>query len=251
CPGTPREGNRSHRGHLRQPSCHGRFRRRTRRRLHHPRSRPPPRGPPSQFWRPPHRHVLRHRRTFCQRRNHHRGRRLREHLLPRVWRAASCDPAWRSSPAQFASAPGGDKMKTVIAIDGPAASGKSSVARELARRHGFAYVNSGHMYRALTWLVLRANAIPDNEESVMRVLDATCIECGIRNGESYFMLDGEDPSADLRRDDINRNVSAVSVHPGVRNLLLSRLRGLAEEHDLVMEGRDIGSAVFPNTPWKF
>lgn len=142
-------------------------------------------------------------------------------------------------------------MKTVIAIDGPAASGKSSVARELARRHGLAYVNSGHMYRALTWLILRANAIPDNEESVMRVLDVTRIECGIRNGESYFILNGEDPSADLRRDEINRNVSAVSAHPSVRNLLLSRLRGLAEEHDLVMEGRDIGSAVFPNTPWKF
>jgi len=141
--------------------------------------------------------------------------------------------------------------KHIIAIDGPAASGKSSVARSIARRLGFAYANSGDYYRALTWLCLRGGVDCGDAGAVARAVGDGAIETGIRDGFSYILIDGEDPMPHLRDDAVNRNVSPVSVAPAVRDLLLVRLRALAEGCDLVMEGRDIGSVVFPDTPFKF
>jgi len=140
----------------------------------------------------------------------------------------------------------------VIAVDGPAASGKSSVSRRLAKRLGFAYVNSGSLYRAITWEVLRQGADTTSTDSVAHALAASDIACGIGgDGESFLRINGTIPDAALRDSRVNRHVSLVSAVPAVRDLVSSRLRALAVDRDVVMEGRDIGSAVFPETPFKF
>ena len=139
----------------------------------------------------------------------------------------------------------------IIAIDGPAASGKSSVARELAHRLGFVYVNSGAMYRAMTWLVLERGVPTADAAAIEQLAEQTPISCGLRDRDSLILIDGFDPEPYLREDRVNKNVSRVSSVPRVREILVDHLRRYAATNDLVMEGRDIGSVVFPDTPFKF
>jgi cytidylate kinase len=140
---------------------------------------------------------------------------------------------------------------TIIAIDGPAASGKSSVARELARRLGFIYVNSGAMYRTLTWLVLERGISAHDTAAIERLAENAPLSCELRDHDFVMLIDGIDPEPFLREDRVNDNVSLISSVPRVREILVDHLRGFAETNDLVMEGRDIGSVVFPETPFKF
>jgi cytidylate kinase len=141
---------------------------------------------------------------------------------------------------------------TIIAIDGPAASGKSSVSKRLARRLGFSYVNSGSMYRAVTWELLRQGVDPTNANSVKTSLDSMELGCGFTpEGESFIRINAQVPDAELKESVVNNNVSTVSAIPAVRHLIVERLRALVNERDVVMEGRDIGSAVFPDAPHKF
>jgi cytidylate kinase len=139
----------------------------------------------------------------------------------------------------------------VITIDGPAASGKSSVARELARRLQFIYVNSGAMYRAVTWHILQRRIDPHDQTAIEREVVQLDIRCDLLGRESRVLIDNVDPSDHLREDAVNNSVSLVSSLPGVREILVEKMRGYARDHDLVMEGRDIGSVVFPETPFKF
>jgi CMP/dCMP kinase len=145
---------------------------------------------------------------------------------------------------------GGDSH-IVIAIDGPAASGKSSVARTLAKRLGFVYVNTGAMYRAVTWHVVTKGVPLLDLGGVQQLLHFTEIECGLDNAESTIRIDGADPTPFLLSEAVNANVSAVSSIPEVRRILVAKQRIYASENDLVMEGRDIGSVVFPETDYKF
>lgn len=144
-----------------------------------------------------------------------------------------------------------DSAHIVVAIDGPAASGKSSVARALAKRIGFVYVNTGAMYRAVTWLVLKKGIAPADTASVLELLPKAAIVCGVKNGESTIHVDGEDPAPHLNDAEVNSAVSAVAAISEVRKLLVSLQREYIRDHNLVMEGRDIGSVVFPETPYKF
>jgi len=139
----------------------------------------------------------------------------------------------------------------VIAIDGPAASGKSSVALQLARQIGFHYVNSGAMYRAVTWHVLEKAVPPTNADAVVRLLKDSQIECDLDGDVSRIWINGIDPTPHLRDDAVNEAVSLVSSFPEVRKILVAKMRAYAEQGDVVMEGRDIGSVVFPDTPFKF
>ena len=139
----------------------------------------------------------------------------------------------------------------VIAIDGPAASGKSSVARALARRIGFLYVNTGAMYRAVTWLAVSRDVPTADAGRVQQLLHFTDIVCGVAANESTILLDGVDPTPHLTDEAVNANVSAIASIAEVRRVLVAKQRAYANAHDVVMEGRDIGSAVFPNTPYKF
>jgi cytidylate kinase len=142
-------------------------------------------------------------------------------------------------------------MHTVIAIDGPAASGKSSVARALARRLGWLYVNSGAMYRAVTWLAVSKGVSSDQPERVLALLQSSAFECGMENRESTLRIDGVDPTPFLTEPGVNANVSAISAIAEVRRILVDKQRAYASGERLVMEGRDIGSVVFPETPFKF
>ena len=139
----------------------------------------------------------------------------------------------------------------VVAIDGPAASGKSSVARALARRLGFDYVNSGAMYRAATWFVLERGVSPGDADAIAQLIEGTKIECTMEGHVSKIVIDGIDPSEHLCDDRVNAEVSLVSSVPRLREILVAKMRGYARDRDIVMEGRDIGSVVFPETPYKF
>lgn len=140
----------------------------------------------------------------------------------------------------------------VIAIDGPAASGKSSVARRLARKIGFDYVNSGAIYRAVTWELLREGIDPARLDSVDAALARMSLDCGFSSdGEFFIRVNSELPEVELRESSVNSHVSEVSTIPAVRRLVGSRLHAIAAGRRVVMEGRDIGTAVFPETPHKF
>jgi cytidylate kinase len=139
----------------------------------------------------------------------------------------------------------------VVAIDGPAASGKSSVARALAKQIGFDYVNSGAMYRAVTWHVLNKGVSPGDAPAIIRLLENTRIDCTLDSHVSRILIDGIDPTPHLCDDRVNEEVSLVSSVPRLREILVEKMRGYAVDHDIVMEGRDIGSVVFPDTPYKF
>ncbi len=139
----------------------------------------------------------------------------------------------------------------VIAIDGPAASGKSSVARALARRLGFDYVNTGAMYRAITWFIVTKGVPVADTGRVQQLLHFADIQCGLSDGASTIMIDGIDPTPDLVSEEVNANVSAVASIAEVRRLLVQKQRVYATDRNVVMEGRDIGSVVFPDTDYKF
>ena len=137
-----------------------------------------------------------------------------------------------------------------IAIDGPAASGKSTLARLLAKRLGLIMVNSGAMYRAITWAALRDGIDPHDHAAIVGLLDRIRIDCGSDGIMSTIAIDGIDPGDELRGEAINANVSTIAAIPEVREKLISLQRGYLEHDSIVMEGRDIGSVVFPDTPYK-
>lgn len=140
----------------------------------------------------------------------------------------------------------------VIAVDGPAASGKSSVSRRVANRLGYAFVSTGLMYRAFTWVVCEAGIDPESDpEGVVAVLEKTDIQPDRRGNEIFLRVNGEDPGDALTSDRINSRVSIVAKIPDVRQALVKQQRASAHASDIVMEGRDIGSVVFPDTPYKF
>jgi cytidylate kinase len=140
----------------------------------------------------------------------------------------------------------------VIAIDGPAASGKSSVATRLARRLGFAHVNSGAMYRAVTWEILRQQIDASHPESIEAAVRRMSVDSGFTEaGESFIRINSEMPDLELQTLEVNQSVSPVAAVPAVRTLVNTQLRTLAEKRPIVSEGRDIGSVVFPDTPHKF
>ncbi len=144
-----------------------------------------------------------------------------------------------------------DTKFLIVAIDGPAASGKSSVARNLAQRLDFAYINSGALYRAIAWLAAVHHIRPDDMTAIMSRLQQTCFEFGIRNKELFILIDGTNPGTHLREHIVNRTVSVIASAAEIRAFLLIELRAFIRYDNLVMEGRDIGSSVFPDTPFKF
>ncbi len=139
----------------------------------------------------------------------------------------------------------------VVAIDGPAASGKSSVARELARRLGFVYANSGAIYRAITWHLLEKGITAEDFDGVVQALESASITSCLLGGEARILIDNVDPAEHLRDSRVNESVARVSRLPAVREIVAKKLHDNARSDDLVVEGRDIGSVVFPNTPYKF
>lgn len=140
----------------------------------------------------------------------------------------------------------------VITIDGPAASGKSSVARIVAQRRGNIYVNTGNMYRAMTWAVLQTGVDANDQEAVRVAATGLRIDSSVVDGQTQVSIAGQTLTQDdLNSDPVNRAVSLVARVPEVRARLVADQRALASLGPLVMEGRDIGSVVFPDSPLKF
>jgi cytidylate kinase len=134
----------------------------------------------------------------------------------------------------------------VIAIDGPAGSGKSTVARAVASRLGLPYLDTGAMYRAVAFAALRLGVDPEDEGAVARLAQQVSIEVGDK-----VVVDGVDATIEIRGPEVTRAVSAVAANPDVRAELRRRQREWAEEHHGgVIEGRDIGSVVFPEAELK-
>jgi len=139
----------------------------------------------------------------------------------------------------------------VVAIDGPAGTGKSSVARAVARELGARFLDTGAMYRIVTLAVLRAGVDPTDAAAVEAVASTVQLSVGYDPGESGCYLAGEDVSTEIRGDDVTRAVSAVSAIPAVRSRLVDLQRRMANGGgNVVVEGRDIGTVVLPDAPVK-
>ena len=134
--------------------------------------------------------------------------------------------------------------KQVIAIDGPASSGKSTTAKLVARRLGFVYLDTGAMYRAITLKALRNRISPEDEKNLTKIASGSKLDLMEKDGKSKVYLDGEDVTELIRKPEINRAVSLVSVHQGVRAALVAKQKELGEKHNLVAEGRDTTTVVF-------
>jgi CMP/dCMP kinase len=136
----------------------------------------------------------------------------------------------------------------VVAIDGPAGSGKSTVAKALAARLGVPYLDTGAMYRAVAFAALRRGVDPDDAETVARI--AEHLELEVSDGD--VIVDGVDASIEIRGPEVTRAVSAVAANPEVRKELVRRQREWVAAHggSAVVEGRDIGTVVFPDAPVK-
>ena len=137
-----------------------------------------------------------------------------------------------------------------VAIDGPAASGKSTVAKRLAESLGLVMVNSGAMYRAVTWQVLQEEIDPADEAAVLAAMKEMEISCGQENGLSTIAINGRSLTSEIRCAEVNAHVSKVASIPEIREDLVAMQRAYLDQNDVVMEGRDIGSVVFPDTPFK-
>ncbi len=142
------------------------------------------------------------------------------------------------------------ERKINIAIDGPAASGKSSTAKLVAKRLGFIYVDTGAMYRAATLAARRAGVNWKDPQAIVEVVERSHIELKRIDGTQHTFLDGEDVSRAIRQPVIDKHVSDVASNGPVRALLVARQREMARDGGVVMDGRDIGTVVLPDAELK-
>lgn len=145
---------------------------------------------------------------------------------------------------------GGQPGRIIVTLDGPAASGKSSVARRVAQELGIAFVSSGLLYRAAACLTLKHGVPPTDEQAILNLLR----QCQVRleaphDGPNCIWVDDQDISAELHTDEVDQNVSAIAKHPHVRTWVNECLRDI--QGSFVIEGRDMGTAVFPHATHKF
>ncbi len=137
-----------------------------------------------------------------------------------------------------------------IAIDGPAGAGKSSIAKEAARRLGFIYVDTGALYRTVALNAIRNNVSLNDPAAIAETLPNAKISLAFADGTQRVMLNGEDVSEQIRTPDVSAGASKVSAIPAVRQYLFDLQKNLAAENDCLMDGRDIGTVVLPNAQLK-
>ncbi len=142
-------------------------------------------------------------------------------------------------------------MNKVICIDGPAGSGKSTTARAVADGTGVLFVDSGALYRIMTWQALKAGVPTDDPAAVAAFAPNVKVEFAVRGNRVAYLVDGREPGDLIRTPEINANVSPVSAVPEVRAIVTGWLRKLPELGDIVVEGRDIGSVVYPDSKCRF
>lgn len=140
--------------------------------------------------------------------------------------------------------------KLVVAIDGPAGAGKSTVARQVSKEMGYIYIDTGAMYRALTLKALRQGIPMDAEEALTKLATETEIKLAYQDHTQLVIMDGEDVSQEIRTPLVTQNVSYVAKVPGVRIEMVRLQREMAKDGGVVMDGRDIGSVVLPDAHCK-
>ena len=141
--------------------------------------------------------------------------------------------------------------KTAIAIDGPSGAGKSTLARALAKELGFLYVDTGAIYRTVGYYAYRKGLDPKNAEEITAALPEIHIEMVYgEDGLQHMLLNGCDVTKEIRLPEISMYASRVSAIPAVREFLMEMQRSMAREHDVIMDGRDIGTVVLPDAPIK-
>lgn len=141
--------------------------------------------------------------------------------------------------------------RLIIAIDGPVGSGKSTLARRVAQMLGYVYVDTGAMYRAIAFKALRRGvALDTNDENLVALARDTRIDLRAEDGTQRVFLDHEDVTTAIRTPEVSQAASKLAVNPGVRHVLVAEQRRAGEQGGVVMEGRDIGSVVFPDAQLK-
>lgn len=145
------------------------------------------------------------------------------------------------------------KRGIVISIDGPAGAGKSTIARNIARELGFLYVDTGAMYRAVTWRAFQEKVHFSDNNSIVKIARKSKISLKKEKGNNFLRiyLDGKEITKEIRSPEVNSHVSLVAKIQGVRKVLVQKQREMAEKENVVMEGRDIGTVVFPKADFKF
>jgi len=141
-------------------------------------------------------------------------------------------------------------QKIKIAIDGPAASGKSTTAKIIAQKLNYLYIDTGAMYRALTLAIIRAKIDISDEEGIKELALNTNIELKESNSELLTYLNGKDVSHDIRLPEINQIISKISAYQKIRKIMVEKQRALAQHGGIVMDGRDIGTVVLPDAEVK-
>ncbi len=137
-----------------------------------------------------------------------------------------------------------------IAIDGPAGAGKSTIAKLVAKKKNFIYVDTGAMYRALALFCSRNGIAPEDEEKVIENCGKCDIKIEYKDGVQYVILNGENVNDFIRTEEISRFTSMISAYPKVREILLDLQRNLAKENNVIMDGRDIGTNILPDADLK-
>ena len=141
--------------------------------------------------------------------------------------------------------------RLIIAVDGPVGAGKSTAARLLAERLGCRYIDSGAMYRALAWKALQMDLDLEDERPLMRLIGETSIALE-RSGDGLVVpVDGQDVSREIRTPEVEHASSKISTLAGIRRVMVARQRQMASQGGVVMDGRDIGTVVFPDADVKF
>ena len=137
-----------------------------------------------------------------------------------------------------------------IAIDGPSGAGKSTLAKNLAKELGFIYVDTGAMYRTIGLAAYRNNIMPDDTEGIEKMLEGITLRIVYENGSQRELLCGEDVTDYIRTPEISTYASKVSAIPAVRAFLLGPQRDFADNYNVIMDGRDIGTVIMPNADVK-
>ena len=137
-----------------------------------------------------------------------------------------------------------------IALDGPAGAGKSSIAKLVAKKLSFVYLDTGAMYRTIALYVLKNQIAPSDEAAVVAKLDDIEITLSHKNGEQQIFLNGENVSKEIRKEKVGKTASVVAKYGKVREKLVSLQQKIASENDVIMDGRDIGTVVLPNAEVK-
>jgi cytidylate kinase len=138
-----------------------------------------------------------------------------------------------------------------IAIDGPAGAGKSTIAKMLTKKLNYTYLDSGAMYRAITYLVCNENIDLNDNENIVKVTKNTEIDINYNNNKFKIFINNIDITDKIRSNIVDKNVSTIAQIKGVRDELVKKQRKLAKSKDIVMDGRDIGTRVLPNADYKF